>query len=53
VVTIAVGGDGNTGPESMLLWVIVGMWGRLGGTEKEVGWCVGVSTSMSSSEDVN
>jgi hypothetical protein len=53
VVTIAVGGAGNTRPESVLLWLIVGMWGGPGGTKKEVGWCVGVSTSVSSSEDVN
>jgi hypothetical protein len=27
VVTIVVGGDGNTGLESILPWLIVGMWG--------------------------
>jgi hypothetical protein len=34
VVTIAVGGDGNIGPESVLLWLIVGMWGGPGGAGK-------------------
>jgi hypothetical protein len=33
-VTIAVGGDGNIRPESVLLWLIVGIWGGPGGTGK-------------------
>jgi hypothetical protein len=35
VVTIAVGGDGNIGPGSMLLRLIVDMWGGPGAPGKE------------------
>jgi hypothetical protein len=53
VVTIAVGVNRNTGLESMWLWPIVDMWGGPGVLGREGSWCVGVSTSVSSDEDVN